>query len=118
MGRTAMRSMAAVLALSAAVGAMGAAERPAPPSPRDVLGFDVGQDRVLASYGEAARYLRVLAERSDRVRLLPIGTTVEGRTMLVAVVSSAENLARLDELRAGWARVADPRGLEAGALAR
>ena len=118
MGRTAMRSMAAVLALSAAVGAMGAAERPAPPSPREVLGFDVGQDRVLASYGEAARYLRVLAERSDRVRLLPIGTTVEGRTMLVAVVSSAENLARLDELRAGWARVADPRGLEAGALAR
>ena len=118
MGRTAMHAMAAVLALSAAAGAMAAAERPAPPSPREVLGFEVGQDRVLASYAEGERYLRVLADRSDRVRLLPIGTTVEGRTMLVAVVSSAENLARLDELRAGWTRIADPRGLEAAALAR
>ena len=90
------------------------AERSGPPSPRDVLGLDVGSNRVLASYAESERYLRALAERSDRVRLVPFGTTVEGRTMLAVAVSTATNIARLDELRAGWARVADPRGVGAG----
>jgi hypothetical protein len=85
---------------------------PAPPSPRDVLGIDVGANRVLASYTESERYLRALAQASDRVRVVALGPTVEGRTMIAAVVTSAANLARLDELRAGWARVADPRGLD------
>ncbi|HQT93803.1 MAG: hypothetical protein B7Z61_04580 [Acidobacteria bacterium 37-71-11] len=85
---------------------------PAPPSPRDVLGIEVGANRVLASYSESERYLRALAQASDRVRVVAMGPTVEGRTMIAAVVTSAANLARLDELRAGWARVADPRGLD------
>ncbi len=100
-------------------GVVSRAATPAvPPSPREALGIDVGADRVLASYTESERYLRVLAQASNRVRVVALGPTVEGRTMIAAVVTSAANLARLDELRAGWARVADPRGLDAAARER
>ncbi|MDD5562369.1 MAG: M14 family zinc carboxypeptidase [Thermoanaerobaculaceae bacterium] len=102
---------AALLVLNGVVGSAGTF--PAPPSPRDVLGIDVGADRVLASYTQSERYLRALAAASGRVRVVALGPTVEGRTMVAAVVSSAANVARLEELRAGWARVADPRGLDA-----
>ena len=101
--------LAAVVAL-AAVKAGGEV-----PSPRSVLGLDIGQDRVLASYTESQKYLRALAAASDRVRVVEAGPTVEGRTMIAVVVSSAENIARLPQLRSGWARLADPRGLDAAA---
>ncbi len=81
-----------------------------PPSPREVLGLAVGEDRVLASYAESVRYLERLAAASDRLQLLELGPTVEGRQMVAAVISSPANLARLAELRRGWARLADPRG--------
>jgi len=105
-----MAAVAAGAALSVAVAAR-CGGGVLPPSPRDVLKLDVGADRVLASYSESERYLKALAQASDRVRLVPFGTTVEGRTMLAVAVSSPANVARLDELKAGWARIADPRGL-------
>ncbi|OFV82855.1 MAG: hypothetical protein A2Y78_15410 [Acidobacteria bacterium RBG_13_68_16] len=88
------------------------------PSPKDVLAMAVGQNRVLASYSESERYLHALAAHSDRVRLLEMGPTVEGRTMLAVAISAASNIAALDELRRGWARIADPRGLEGAARDR
>ncbi len=90
----------------------------APPSPKAVLGLDVGSNRVLASYSESEKYLRVLAQSSDRVRLLEMGNTVEGRTMLALAVSSRANIIGLEELRRGWAHIADPRGLTAAELDR
>ncbi len=91
---------------------------PAPPSPLEVLGLDVGADRVLASFGESERYLRALARASDRMRVVELGPTVEGRTLIAAVVSTAANIARLAELRSGWAQIADPRGLDPAARER
>lgn len=88
------------------------------PSPQDVLGLAVGSDRTLASYTESVRYLEALDAASERVHLIRVGASVEGRPMVVAVISTPANLARLDELRAGWARVADPRGRDTAARAR
>ena len=109
--RASMRSAVAAAAILSAP--WFSAGDPGVPSPKDVLGLDVGQNRVLASYSESERYLRALAQRSDRVRVLEMGKTVEGRTMLALAVSAAPNIARLDELRRGWAHIADPRGLSA-----
>ncbi len=109
---TGLRAALAAGLACAAVAAQGATV-PETPAPRDVLGIDVGADRVLASYAESERYLRAAARTSDRMRVLEVGTTVEGRTMIAVAVSSPANLARLAELRAGWARIADPRGLGA-----
>lgn len=91
--------------------ALAAAAGAAVPTPRELLGFDPGGDRALASYTETRKVLEAIAAAGPRVRVMDIGATVEGRQMIAAAVSSPANLARLEELKRGWARIADPRGL-------
>jgi len=80
------------------------------PSPEEVLGFPVGERPAL--YEEVVRYIKTLADQSDRVLLFESGETYEHRTMYYLVVSSEENLARLtDIVEGGVAKLADPRTL-------
>jgi len=79
---------AAVLAATAAGAAV--------PSPKDVLGIEVGRDRVLADYAQTREYLTALAAASPRVQVLDMGATVDGRQMIAAVISAPANLSRLD----------------------
>ncbi len=98
-----------------------AAAQPAVPTPESVLGFRVGADFKLASYDEAIAYFRALDAASDRLALVEVGRTSEGRPWYVAIVSSPENLARLDTYRQIAQRLAHPAGLsdaEARQLAR
>ncbi len=81
------------------------------PSPRDVLGHDVGAPRVLDYYAEMLKYYRALAAASPRVKIVETGTTEEGRPTVVVLISSEANIAGLDENRSNLARLADPRGL-------
>jgi len=89
--------------------------RPAVPRPETILGYEVGdwntqflmQERVLLGIAEAAR---------DRVRVEEIGLTNERRSMRLFLITSPENLARLDAIRADLARLADPRGASAAEL--
>lgn len=67
------------------------------PAPEQVLGFAVGDWH--ARHDQIERYFALLAEQSDRAQLEAIGTTHEQRPLLQLVVSSPENLARLDEIR-------------------
>ncbi|HWT42127.1 MAG TPA: M14 metallopeptidase family protein, partial [Sphingopyxis sp.] len=69
------------------------------PTPKAVLGHDMGEDRYVASYSETAIYWKRLAEVSDRIKLVDIGPTVEKRRQLMAIVSSPENLAMLDKYK-------------------
>src|SRR3546814_3160254 len=69
------------------------------PTPKEVLGHDMGEDRYVASYTETAIYWKRLAEVSDRIKLVDIGPTVEKRRQLMAIVSSPENLAMLDKYK-------------------
>jgi hypothetical protein len=84
---------------------------PPAPAPRDVLGFVPGEDRKLAEYASIVEYFRRLDASSDRVRIEEIGRTTLDRPMLLAVVSSSRNLARLGRIREVQCRLADPRGL-------
>ncbi len=102
---------AVALLVSFAVATARAAEVP---TPRTVLGFDLGKDRALASYAETRTFLAAIAAASPRVKVMDIGATVEGRQMIAAAVSSPANLARLAELKLGWSHLADPRALAAG----
>lgn len=69
------------------------------PRPEDVLGFPVGADYHLASYTQALEYFRALESSSDRIRLFDMGKTSMGQTMTYAVISSAQNLARLEKYK-------------------
>ncbi len=83
------------------------------PSPEEWLGRPVGTDFELSDWEQVEGYWRAMAAASDRVRLEEVGRTSEGRPFLLGVISSPENLARLGEIEADAARVADPRGLDA-----
>ncbi|MCA8978881.1 MAG: hypothetical protein KDC14_02550, partial [Planctomycetes bacterium] len=86
-------------------------------TPDALLGQAVGTR--LAHHAEIVACFERWATESDRMLLVPMGRTHEGRALIHAVVSSPANLARLDEQLAAMDRLADPRGLgdEAGALA-
>lgn len=57
-----------------------------------------------------ARYARAIAAAApDRVRLEEIGRSVEGRPLLLLLLSSPANLSRLDDIRGALAAAGDPR---------
>ncbi|MDQ6887902.1 MAG: M14 family metallopeptidase [Gemmatimonadota bacterium] len=88
------------------------------PSPRAVLGFEVGADRQLADWGQIVDYLGKLAAASPAVKLDTLGLTTERRPFVYLTVSSAENMRRLDAIRSAQALLADPRRLPAEEEAR
>ena len=88
------------------------ATAPAPiPSPRSVLGFEPGDDRKLADWPTLTRYYQALARGSDRVRYRELGRTTLGAPFVALVISSPQNLKRLDTYRLLNAKIADPRTL-------
>lgn len=72
---------------------------PAIPTLRRVVGHEWGQN--VSSYAEMERYLRALVRAaSDRAALVPYGKTYEGRTLYQVIITSPENFARREEIRA------------------
>ncbi len=85
------------------------------PSPSEYLKIAVGADRVVADYRQIRAYFTELDRRSPRVQVEVLGRTTLGEDMIMAVISSADNLARLPRLQSIARRLSDPRGLsEAG----
>ncbi len=72
----------------------------------------MGADRELADWPSLQRYFETIAAASDRVELVDAGPTTEGRRMIAAIVSSPDNIKRLEEIRANSLRLADPRTLD------
>ncbi|MDN3586662.1 M14 family metallopeptidase [Pedobacter aquatilis] len=69
------------------------------PSPKSHFGFDIGDDYQLANYTQTEAYFKKLAETSKRVKLVDIGKTEEGRSQYMLVVSSPENIKKLDRYK-------------------
>jgi hypothetical protein len=68
------------------------------PSPAQFLGYAIGErysphHRVLAYAEQVARQL------PNRVKLLPYGTTYEGRQLMAVAIASDANMGRLEEIR-------------------
>jgi hypothetical protein len=81
------------------------------PSPKSVLGYNIGAPGKLTYYADVVRYYRALEAKSPRVKVLSIGRTEEGRESLIVFVGSEESIRTLDMNRSNLARLADPRGL-------
>ena len=71
------------------------AQTPKITSPRQALGFNIGDDYHMASYTQLEAYWKKLASESDRMKLVDIGLTAEGRHQYMAVISSPANIKNL-----------------------
>src|SRR5688500_12015811 len=80
-------------------------------SPESFFGFPMGADRKLANWDKLLEYYRLLAKSSNKMQLVELGKTSEGRPYVAIFISSPGNLAKLDHYRQLNARLADPRGL-------
>src|SRR5689334_1641010 len=80
-----------------------------PPTPESVLGHKPGDDFYLASYDESLAYFQKLAPTTNKLKLIQVGKTTQGRDWYIAVISSPQNLAQLDKCKdiarkLAWAR--------------
>ena len=92
-----MRPRLLVLSLAVLVAAvMASAEIP---SPEEHFGFRPGADRELFDYSELLGYLDALDAASPRLEVRRVGTSPQGRPMVVAFLSAPANLEELDRLR-------------------
>jgi hypothetical protein len=95
------------LAILAVIPSIGFAQT----SPDAFLGHKVGEDRKLADYGQIKAYFEKLDQESPKLRLEPIGTSTLGKPMIMAVITSEENMAKLDAIRDTARRLKEARGL-------
>jgi len=78
------------------------------PRPDNLLGYGPGARHTQFATQQAVLE-RLVAASGGRAAFEEIGVTEEGRHMRVVLISSPENLARRDAIRADLARLADPR---------
>ena len=84
-------------------------EHPSVPSPRDILGYIAGTEGKLTRPADEIRYFEALAAASPRVELREIGDTEEGRKMHIVIVSSEDNMSRLEQFQGYMDELSDPR---------
>jgi hypothetical protein len=90
-------------------------------TPKQALGFEIGDDYQLATYTQLSAWWKALDAQSDRMTLVDIGQTEEGRRQLMAVITSPQNHRRLARYKEISRRLTLAEGLsdeQARALAR
>ncbi len=78
-------------------------------SPEKFLGHKVGEDRKLADYTQITAYFEKLAQESTKLKLFQIGESTLKRPMIMAAISTPENLASLDRWKEIAHKLRDPR---------
>ncbi len=81
------------------------------PTPRSVFSFEPGADYKLATYDQSVEYFRKLDAASRFLTLVEAGRTSQGRPMYFALISTPENLTRIDRYRDIAQRLAHPDGM-------
>ncbi len=90
-----------------------APQQSAIPTPQSAFGFAVGADFRLVDYDQSIAYFKQLAAASNRIKLVDVGVTSSGHPWTLAIISSPENLAKLDHYREIAQKLAHPEGLSA-----
>jgi hypothetical protein len=90
-----------VLTLAVGTAAPQAQKASAPKltSPKEQFGHDIGDDYFLVNYTQYVEYLKKLDQQSDRMTVIEIGKTEEGRPELTAIITSPENHKKLAQIK-------------------
>ncbi len=90
-------------------------------TPKEALGFNLGDDYQVANYTQLEAYWKKLAAESPRMKLESIGKTEEGRDQWMALITSPENMKKLARYKEIAGKLAHAEGVseqEAHALAK
>src|ERR1700712_4276674 len=66
---------------------------------KDIIGFTIGDDYHMASYTQISTLLKKWDEESDRLKVVSIGNTEEGRPQYMAIITAPANFAKLDRYK-------------------
>jgi len=79
--------------------------------PDEFLGHQVGADRKLADYTQIQEYFQKLDSESEKIKVLTIGESTLGKPMIMAVISSEENMTNLEKYTGISKKLRDTRDL-------
>lgn len=68
-------------------------------SPKEHFGFSIGDNYKLANYTQTEAYFKKIAAASDRVSLVEMGLTEEGRTQYMMIITSPVNIKNLSRYK-------------------
>src|SRR3984957_9915370 len=91
------------------------------PTPESVLGYKPGADFHLATYEDSLAYFRKLAASSNRIKMVNVGKSSDGRDFWMCFISNPENLAQIEHSKEVSRRLSLARGVtdeQAHTLAR
>ena len=80
---------------------------PAIPTPKSVIGHEVGEWHV--THDKLVQYMQAVAQASDRIQIENRGSTYEGRPLLLLTITSPENHNRLEAIREAHLSLSDPK---------
>ncbi|HXV15153.1 MAG TPA: M14 metallopeptidase family protein, partial [Gemmatimonadaceae bacterium] len=80
-------------------------------SPLQEFGHNIGEDYFLANYQQLLKYWDKLDRESDRMKVVRIGTSAEGRPMMMAIITAPENFKNLARYQEISRRLAHAEGL-------
>lgn len=66
---------------------------------QDLIGFSIGDDYHMATYTQLELLWKKWATETDRMKLVDIGRTAEGRPQYMCIISTPQNLSKLDQYR-------------------
>lgn len=95
------RAVTLVVALftAAATGPAAQTKAPAVTSPKQFFGFNIGADYFLPTYDQFVEYWQKIDKESNRMQVIEIGKSEEGRPHLAAIITAPENFAKLDRYK-------------------
>jgi hypothetical protein len=97
--------------LLAAAAILAAQPAPKITAPKEALGFNLGDDYMVANYTQLENYWKKLASESPRMKLESIGKTEEGRDQWMAIISSPDNIKNLAKYKEISRRLAQAEGV-------
>ncbi len=83
------------------------------PTPKSFLGFEPADDKKVADWKQITDYFSKLDKASPRVTVQEFGKSTLGKPMIVAYISSPQNLLQLNKYKQISQKLADPRQVKA-----
>src|SRR3954452_11000600 len=99
------------VAVAAACLATATAHAQGIPTPEQHFGFKMGTEGKLPSWAKTKAYFKLIGDRSPKADYFVEGKTTEGDDYPYLIISSPQNMGRLNQIRAANDRLAAAEGL-------